>query len=106
MRDVTDEGRGNTVEGLAAEAAEDGDDWSNLKPADKGDELQDLTIRLEEYLVGHKEQLDVILEGKNVKVNPYELAVKELNDPAATVESRKTMLSRIEKLLNNLEKAS
>jgi hypothetical protein len=108
-RNVTEEdgSREQTGAGLAAEAAGDGDDWTDLKPAARVDELQDLTVKLEEYLGSYKEQLDVTLEGNNGrKVNPYELAMREFNDPQATAESRKAMLSRIEKLIHNMEKAS
>jgi hypothetical protein len=109
MRDVTAEesARGATEKtgaGLVAEAAGDGYDWADLKPAARTDDLQDLTLKLEEYLSGSREQLDVTLEGKNgIRINPYELAVKEFENPQATAESRKNMLSRIEKLLKNLE---
>jgi hypothetical protein len=106
-RDVT-EGSGNsggeqTGAGLAGEAAGDGDDWTDLKPAAEQDTLEALTVKLEEYLNGYREQLDVALEGKNGKVNPYELAMREFQDPKATAESRKVMLSRIERLIKSTE---
>ncbi|MDR1239187.1 MAG: hypothetical protein LBK27_03660 [Treponema sp.] len=104
-RDVTEQSgvQGNTGAGLAGEAAGDGDDWADLKPAAEQDTLEALTLKLEEYLNGYRDQLDVALEGKNGKVNPYDLAVREFQDPKATAESRKAMLSRIERLIKSTE---
>jgi hypothetical protein len=90
---------------LAAEAA--GDDWGNLKPAEKPDELEELSLKLEEYLHGYGEKINVPLAKEDGStINPYELALAELQDPEATVESRKSMIGRIDRLIKKLGAAS
>jgi hypothetical protein len=90
-------------ERLADEAA--ADDWAQMAPAPAGpDELMKLGIRLEEYLNAYGDRLNIWLEGADgKKINPYELAMKEYNNPAATAESHRNMLDRIDALLKRLE---
>jgi hypothetical protein len=103
-RNVTEEGNypAASAAELAAEAS--GDDWGNLKPVEKPNELEEFTHKLEEYINGYGEKINVLLERKDHStINPYELALAELNDPAATVESRKIMIGRIDQFMKNLE---
>ena len=93
------------MENLAAEAA--GDDWNDLKPAAKPNEFNEVSLKLEEYIHGYKERINVLLETKDGStINPYETALAELNDPAATVESRKSMISRIKRLVEKMEETA
>jgi hypothetical protein len=103
MRNVTEENSGvdrqPSAEALA-DAAEGDDDWTRLKPAD---DFKELSIRLEEYSVGYKDRLNVVLEGNGKTVNPYSLVMNELDNPGATAASRKAMIARIDSFLKNLE---
>jgi hypothetical protein len=106
-RNVTEEnaGDGRSPDAQSAErlAEEAGDDWSDLKRENAGDGFQELSITLEQYLATYRDQLDVDLKGKNGIVNPYKLARAEFENPAATVETRRIMIDRINKLLKNME---
>jgi hypothetical protein len=106
-RDVT--GSGDTENpppagaSLAEEAA--GDDWTNLKPVRKTDEFEALTVKLEEYVNGYENILNRTLRGDDgTEVNPYEIALAELGNPAATAASRENMIGRIERLVKQWRK--
>jgi hypothetical protein len=107
MRNVTEGDGGSGAapagENLANEAA--AEDWTRMAPAaSRKDEFTRMDMRLEEYVVGCKDQLDIPLTTPAGKqINPYEQAVKELNNPDATVESHQDMLNRIEAFLKKQE---
>jgi hypothetical protein len=108
-RDVT--GSGDTENpapagvSLAEEAA--GDDWTDLKPVRKTDELEALTVKLEEHVNGYENILNRTLRGNDgTEVNPYEIALAELGNPAATAASRENMLGRIERLVKKMEETA
>jgi hypothetical protein len=103
-RDVTGNGADNpprTGEDLAGEAA--GDDWTDLRPVRSPESFEELTVKLEEYLNGYESVLNRDLQGNGTTVNPYAVALAELNDPAATAVSRKNMIGRIERLVKKQE---
>jgi hypothetical protein len=113
MRNVT-EGEGGEAPpsagaNLAGEAG--GDDWANLRtiPAEKPppDEFEGLSVRLEECIYGYEDKINVLLEMKDgTKINPYEIALAELRDPAATAASRKAMIDRIYRLVKKTEETA
>jgi hypothetical protein len=93
----------DTGTSLAAEAAA-GDDWTDLPPVREQDEFEELTFKLEEYLNGYEHVLNRDLQGNNgVAINPYRIALAELQDPAATMVSRKNMIGRINRLVQKME---
>jgi hypothetical protein len=92
----------SNAERLAGEAACGDDELAFGDDEDGGaqdkqpeNEFDHLTASLEEYLT-FKEYLDITAKNG---VNPYELAEKELNDKAATVESRTKMIERVKNFL-------
>jgi hypothetical protein len=105
MRNVTEGDAGTpeqTTAALAAEAA--GDEWDNLKPASKPDEFMELSLQLEEYLQSCADKINVPLKKEDgTTINPYQIALAELENPKATTESRKNMIGRIERLVKKLE---
>jgi hypothetical protein len=85
----------NNAADLAAEAAGDDDpDFPEDPESGRGREetkFERLTAQLEEYM-SFKEHLDVTTKSGT---NPYELAKAELDNPAATEESRERMIKRV-----------
>ena len=89
------------VDDSPAEEAEDDVDFpaeGNETPTKTAEqiEFEELSYNLDLYMNTHKEVLNV-----NTKsgVNPYELAMNELNNPNATTESRKSMIERVRTFL-------
>ena len=109
-RNANGEGEGGDAPPAAGAAPADeagGDDWDDLKPAkrpDEPDEFEEISVRLEEYIHGYGEKINVLLETKDgTAINPYEIALAELRDPAATVASRRNMIDRISRLVKRME---
>jgi hypothetical protein len=92
----------NGAADLAAKAAADnggggipfGDDDGNNQQPDN--EFEKLTAALEEYTTGYKEHLDVTTSNGN---NPYRMAMAELENKNATVESRRLMVEKVKNWL-------
>ena len=91
------EGNGNAAN-LADQAANDDVDFpadeNEVQQAEKA-RLDELTYTLEQYM-SYKEYLN-IKTGSGV--NPYELAMAELNNKNATIESRSKMIDRVRDFL-------
>jgi hypothetical protein len=92
--DETGEGTMNEhmAKTLAAQAAEDDPEPEHTEL----NEFQKLTEALQDYLDGYSDMLNVTA---NTGVNPFKLGVKELDDMNASVESRKSMITRLKNYL-------
>lgn len=88
--DITPE-PGVSAADLAAQANPAGNDEQK--------KFEELTVRLEELMAAHKDNLDHNLKNG---MNPYKLAQAEIDDFGATIESREAMISRTVKFLENL----
>ncbi|MDR1174779.1 MAG: hypothetical protein LBK83_04840 [Treponema sp.] len=104
-RNVTEKNPGGDQNPAGADLAKEaaGEDWGDLEREGAGDEFQELTISLEQYLSTYRERLDVDYRGKNGTVNPYRLARAEFENPEATAETRRLMIGRINNLLKSTE---
>jgi hypothetical protein len=97
MRDVTEGGAGDDPPPAGANLADEaaGDDPEPPAPLSEFDRL---TVALEEFLDGYAEQLNKELPSGN----PYNLIRAELDNLAATAESRRGLLERIRAYLQKL----
>jgi len=97
MRDVTPPSGDTPAEGGAASladaaASEEPDFPDDPDSPKEPTEFERLTNALMDFAEGYRDTLDVkIGDGRN----PYEMAMAELNDPNATVESRSSMIGRL-----------
>jgi hypothetical protein len=92
------EDNGNTAN-LANQAADDDVDF----PAEEGEaeteeqiEFKETSVLLEQFAVSYKEVLNIKTQSGT---NPYELAIAELDNKNATLESRKKMVDRVRDFL-------
>jgi hypothetical protein len=91
----------NGAEGLASQAAT-GNGGEEVPFGDGGDDGQPdnefgkLTVALEEYTIGYKQHLDVPASNG---INPYQAAMKELDNKNATMESRRSMIEKVKNWL-------
>jgi hypothetical protein len=101
MRDVT-EGDGTaperTGEALAGEAGNGDDDGFGGAVDQAPDELQELTLLLEQYLATYQDTLNVQAPQG---ANPFTLVTNELNNPNATIQTRQDMIVRVKKFLSS-----
>jgi len=90
-----------TVDASAADAAEDDVDFpagENDAPAKTQEQIdfEELSYSLDQYMSAYKDTLNIKTPSG---VNPFELAMNELNNPNATIESRKSMIDRVRTFL-------
>jgi hypothetical protein len=90
------ENPGSTAADLAAKAADNSGETMPFGDEDDGGKFEKLTAALEEYAIGYKQHLDVTTSNGN---NPYRMAMAELENKNATVESRRSMVEKVKNWL-------